>query len=129
MAHIICFSDSAAVISAVRQGLSDADHALHVLPASRLSEDVRQTVRTLSPEVILLELSQALDNPHLYFFLRSDQTTRYTPIILLSGSARVERYAQILDADAYLQRPFISEQLQRTVGACLMPLQERAVAA
>jgi CheY-like chemotaxis protein len=121
MARIVCFSDNAAVVRVVRQGLNDREHSLHILAASRLTNDLRQAVRRLAPDVILLELSQALDNPHLYFFLRSDQATRHIPIILLSSGARLEQQAAMLGADGYIQRPFAADQLWRTVATYLRP--------
>lgn len=121
MARIVCFSDNAVVARVVRQGLNDQEHSLHILAASRLTNDLRQAVRHLAPDVILLELSQALDNPHLYFFLRSDQATRHIPIILLSAGARLEQQAAMLGADGYLQRPFAAEQLWSAVSSYLLP--------
>src|SRR5262245_22692873 len=121
MARIVCFSDNAGIVRVVRQGLNDLEHSLQVLAASRLTNDLRQTVQRLAPDVILLELSQAIDNPHLYFFLRSDQATRHIPIILLSASGRLEQQAAMLGADGYLQRPFAADQLWRMVSAHLTP--------
>jgi len=115
MARIICFSDSAAVLYAVQQALGEGLHTVHVLSASRLTGELRQTVQSMDPDIILLELSHATDNPHLYFFLRADQATRNTPIILVSAGKRLAEQAEILGADGYLQRPFASEQLRSTV--------------
>lgn len=128
MARIVCFSDNAIVAGTVRQGLSDRGDSLHFLAASHLTNDLRQAVRRLAPDVILLELSQAIDNPHLYFFLRSDQATRDIPIILLSSGARIEQQAAMLGADGYVQRPFAAEQLQSVVASHLTPLQARVAA-
>jgi CheY-like chemotaxis protein len=128
MARIICFSDSAAVIHAVEQGLDDAEHSIHMMSASRLTDELRETVQQLSPDVILLELSHAIDNPHLYFFLRADCSTRNTPIILVSAGQRLAQQAEILGADGYLQRPFASEQLLGAVTPYL-ELQQACVAA
>src|SRR5512143_4069180 len=103
MARIVCFTDNAAVARVIQQGLADRQHMLHFMSASRLTEDLRQSVRRLVPDVILLELSQTIDNPHLYFFLRSDQATRNIPIILLSAGTRLAQQAAMLGADGYLQ--------------------------
>jgi len=117
MARIICFTDNAAVAHVIQQGLVDRQHTLHVLSASRLTEDLRQTVRRLAPDIILLELAQTIDNPHLYFFLRSDQATRNIPIIVLSSGARLAHQAAMLGADGYLQRPYLADQLSSVVAA------------
>jgi CheY-like chemotaxis protein len=128
MARIVCFSDNAAVAHVVQQGVRDRQHTLHFLAASRLTNDLRQTVQRLAPDVILLELSQAIDNPHLYFFLRSDQFTRNIPIILLSSGARLAQQASMLGADGYLQRPFAADQLSRMIAAHVTPASTFAAA-
>src|SRR5689334_17615997 len=127
MARIICFADNAAVTHVVQQGLNDQEHTIHLLPASRLTNELRQAVQSFLPDLILLELSHAMDNPHLFFFLRSDHATRDTPIIIVSPGARLNQHAQILEADGYLQRPFAVEQLLQVVSSFLTPL--RALAA
>lgn len=114
MARIICFADNAAVVRAVQQECGDSQHAVQVLSASRLTNELRQAVQAFAPDLILLELSHAIDNPHLYFFLRADQITRTTPIILVSSGSRLAQQAEMLGADGYVERPFLAEQL-RTV--------------
>jgi len=121
MARIICFTDNAAIARVIQQGLADRQHVLQFLSASRLTETLRQSVRRAAPDVILLELSQTIDNPHLFFFLRSDQATRKIPIILLSSGSRLAQQAAMLGADGYLQRPFLADQLSSMVAAQLAP--------
>ena len=121
MARIVCFTDNTVVARVVQQELTDRQHALHFLSASQLTDELRQSVRRLAPDVILLELSQTIDNPHLYFFLRSDKATRNTPIIVLSSGARLAQQAAMLGADGYLQRPFLAEQLSSMVANHLVP--------
>jgi CheY-like chemotaxis protein len=128
MARIVCFTDNAAVARTIQQGLTDRQHTLHFLAASRLTDDLRQQVRRLAPDVILLELSQTIDNPHLYFFLRSDQATRNIPVIMLSSGGRLAQQATMLGADGYLQRPFLADQLS-TMVATHLTLQSACVAA
>ena len=129
MARIICFADSSAVLHAVQQGLGHEEHTIHLMSASRLSGELRQAVQGIAPDIILLELSHATDNPHLYFFLRSDHVTRNTPIILVSAGKRLSKQAEMLDADGYLQRPFIPEQVRSAVGPYLSQQQVTVAAA
>ena len=127
MARIICFADNATIVSAVQQGLGEGSHTIHLLSASRLTSELRQTVQQIAPEIILLELSHATDNPHLYFFLRADCVTRNTPIILVSAaSKRLAHQAEILGADGYIERPLAGEQLRSARG---QHLQHQHVAA
>jgi CheY-like chemotaxis protein len=111
MAKIVCFCDTTAITYAVQQGFIDSGHDLHLLSASSLTNKTREKMYQLAPDIILLELTAAPDNAHLYFFLRSDQYTRDIPVILLSNNVRLQQQAAILAADGYLQRPFGNEQL------------------
>lgn len=128
MARIICFADNSAVVNAVQQGLGEGNHTIHLLSASLLTSELRQTVQRIAPDVILMELSHATDNPHLYFFLRADRVTRNTPIILVSTAGKpLAQQAEILGADGYVERPLGSEQLRRVVTPHL-PRQQAAAA-
>ncbi len=121
MARIICFADNAAVVNAVQQGLGEGSHTIHLLSASQLTSSLRQTVQNIAPDIILLELSHATDNPHLYFFLRADNVTRNTPIILVSTAGKpLAQQAEILGADGYIERPLATEQLRRAVAPHLL---------
>jgi CheY-like chemotaxis protein len=115
MARIVCFTDDPIVAQTVRQQLAGSDHDVLFLSASRLCDDVRSAVRSLAPDLILMELTSHLDNPHLYIFLRSDTVTRETPVLLLSNSARSQHLATILEANGVLLRPMLGEQLHRAV--------------
>lgn len=122
MARIVCFTDDSRIARTVQQELVESGHDLRFLSASRLCNEVRETVRHLNPEVILLELTSTLDNPHLYIFLRSDDATRGTPVLLLSNSARHQHHADVLGADGVLLRPLLSEQLQPAIAAHVLPM-------
>ena len=121
MARIVCFTDNTTVARTVQHSLADRQDTLHFLAASRLTDDLRQQVRRLAPDVILLELSQTIDNLHLFFFLRSDQATRHIPVIMLSSGALLAQQATMLGADGYLQRPFLADQLSSMVATHLAP--------
>jgi CheY-like chemotaxis protein len=128
MARIVCFADSAALARAVRHELTDREHAIHSLPASRLTEDLRHTVRQLAPDLVLLELNRAPDNPHLFFFLRADQATRTVPIVMLAPAPHMHFHAAALGADGFLTTDFAPNDLRRLV-APLLPAPVPAVPA
>ncbi|NJO83433.1 MAG: hypothetical protein HC828_11845 [Blastochloris sp.] len=128
MARLICFIDTTATAYAVQQGANGSDHELHILPASHLTQETREEVCQLAPDIVLLELTRAMDNAHLYFFLRADQCTRDVPIILLSKSAYLDQHAAILQADGWLQCPFDTEAFLDMI-LTHAPLKERSVGA
>jgi CheY-like chemotaxis protein len=119
MARIVCFTDQEELIRVTRQGLHVCGHTLSALSASSLSDTIRHAVQCLAPELILLEISHTLDNPHLFFFLRSDSTTREVPIIVVSDNAQIEQHAAILGAQGHLTFPFTPEQICQLVQALL----------
>ncbi|MEN9937881.1 MAG: hypothetical protein RLZZ387_4460 [Chloroflexota bacterium] len=116
MARIVCFIDSAALVGAVRHGLSGREHALFPLPSSRLTDDLRRTVRQLSPDLFLLELTHALDNPHLFIFLRADAATRDVPVVVLAAGQKLALYAEALGADDFLSSAFGPAELNAVVN-------------
>lgn len=125
MARITCFADSPILMQQLQQCFAGTTHNLQMVTASHLTHALRTQVQQFSPDLILMELSQSMDNPHIFFFLRSDQTTRNTPIVVFSNSPRSAEEAAILGADGYLPRVFVPAQLHSQVHA-LLP-QEYAV--
>lgn len=125
MCRIICFVDSSTLATTVQQ--MAASHDLHLLSASRLANDVRMSVQQINPDLVLLELNPTMDNAHLYFFLRSDQATRTTPIILISPSELSAHQSAIFGADAIMSRKQIASNLHQTLVR-LLP-QRRSIAA
>ncbi|NOK59989.1 MAG: hypothetical protein GFH27_549291n182 [Chloroflexi bacterium AL-W] len=119
MARILCFSDTIAVAFALEQGRDGKHDDVHVLSASSLSDQTRERARQLNPDVIVLEVTRTLDNPHIFIFLRSDQSTRMIPIILVSTSNQIALHAEILGADSYVHNPFDTHALWQQIEAHL----------
>lgn len=127
MTRVACFVDTEAIASAVLQEFSGNGHDLRVFSASHLSPDVRKQVQLFSPDLVLLEFTHTIDNPHLYFFLRIDPNTRHVPVLLLSEDARVEQTSVTLEADGYVQCPFPRHSL-RAFSVELLPMERFAAA-
>ena len=119
MARIVCFTDSPILRQQVQQSFEGSDHRLQVHTASQLTRDLRAAVQQFAPDLILIELSRSVDNPHLFFFLRSDKTTRDIPIVVYSNSARTAEEAELLGADGFLPTVFTSTQLRGQVRSLL----------
>jgi DNA-binding response OmpR family regulator len=127
MARIVYFSDDAALASVVQQRLSNGEHEIYILPASKLTSDLREIVRRIAPMLILMDMMASFDNIPMFLFLRSDYATRATPVIMLANSMRYEQDAAMLGADGFVSRPALAEELLPTVQLH-MP-RERALAA
>jgi CheY-like chemotaxis protein len=119
MARIVCFTDSPILRQQVQQSFEGSDHRLQVHTASQLTRDLRVSVQQFAPDLILIELSRSVDNPHLFFFLRSDKTTRNIPIVVYSNSARTAEEAELLGADGFLPNVFTPTQLRGQVHSLL----------
>lgn len=119
MARVVCLSDTISLVRLVREEVAACGHFLFPFPGSRLNEALRQAVRQAEPDIVLLEITNTLDNPHIYFFLRADQTTREAPVILLSRLPDLETLADILNADGFLRIPFDRSTLHRVLSAHL----------
>ena len=128
MARIVCFTDQEDLIEVTRQGLHVCGHTLSALSASSLSDNIRNAVKCIAPDLVLLEVAHTLDNPHLFFFLRSDAMTRDVPIVLISSNPQIEQHATILGAQAYLSFPCSADQICALVQSFLpRSVQEREV--
>ncbi len=119
MSRIVCLSDTVSLVRLAREEVTACGHLLTPLPGARLNDALRRAVRQAAPDVVLFELTNALDNPHIYFFLRSDQATRHIPVILLSSRPDLELLAAALGADGYLSLPLDRAALRDTLSAYL----------
>ncbi|MFQ3632492.1 response regulator [Roseiflexus sp.] len=119
MSRVVCLSDTVSLVRLVREEVIVGGHLLFPFPASQLNDALRQAVRQTAPNVVLLELTNTLDNPHIYFFLRSDQAMRCVPVILLSSRPDLELLATALGADSYLPIPLDRAALHVTLSAYL----------
>ncbi len=119
MSRVVCLSDTVSLVRLVREEVTIGGHLLFPFPGSQLNNALRQAVRQAAPDVVLLELTNTLDNPHIYFFLRSDQAMRRVPVILLSSRPDLELLAKALGADGYLPIPLDRAAFHVTLSAYL----------
>ncbi len=122
MARIICMFDSPTLGRSVDQALNHSHHVSY-LPASQLDDSVRDQIVELQPDLILLELTPRMDNPHLFFFLRAEASTRAVPIVMVSSHPALASYADMLGADGSLIAPLAAADIHETIAAFIAPLQ------
>jgi DNA-binding response OmpR family regulator len=128
MARILCLADTPTLATQVVSKVAELGHDVEHMHASGLDKAFREALRAAQPDLILLELTRALDNPHLYFFMRSDSALRDTPVVLMANGRNLGEQAAILEADGYLNCPFDMHRLVDFLDAVAAPL-EAAVAA
>lgn len=127
MARIACFTDCDDVAATLQSELQHSSHEWFVFPASRLDQALRNDVQSFCPDLMLLELNQALDNIHLLFFLSIEEAIRHAPLVFISADTNVRQQAFMFNADGALHYPFSADQLWDVLTA-FVP-QERAAAA
>lgn len=106
MALVACLADTATLAAQIAAKTEELGHQVQHLCASSLDRAFRQGLKALAPDLIVLEVTRALDNPHLYFFLRSDSSLRHTPVVLVANGRNLAHQATILEADGFLNAPF-----------------------
>jgi DNA-binding NarL/FixJ family response regulator len=119
MGWVVCFTDHEPLASGIRRSLHTANIPLSSLPAAMLSDEIRHTVQRLAPSVILIELTPNLDNAHLLIFLRSDMTTRHTPIIALCSDRQATPMIMALGADTVLDSAASPDTIASAVAQML----------
>lgn len=119
MMQFICFTEDRSLAAELQISLHHHSPAITMFTAAALSEDVRQQVRQIAPDLILLELTSGLANAHMLFYLRSEQVTRATPIIALTSDATTAHYAPILGADAVMMLPASAAQVGQVISRLL----------
>jgi CheY-like chemotaxis protein len=115
MGWVVCFTDNEPLASDIRRSLHTAHIPLTSLPASALSDHVRSAVQRLAPSVILLELTPNLENAHVLIFLRSDATTRHTPIIALCADRQATPMILALGANTVIDSTAPADTIARSV--------------
>lgn len=110
MARIISFADTSTLKDWIARSIG-REHRHLALPASQLTNTIRAAIRDFAPDIVLLELNSTINNAYLYFFLRADQATSDTPIILVSDSTSTDLYTHVFDAEGGVQRLFNAHQI------------------
>jgi signal transduction histidine kinase len=81
-------------------------------------QEALQIARRDRPEVILSDLQMpGLSGLELVRYLKSDETLRRIPIILVTGEERAALTTMRAGADDYLKKPYGPEELRARVGA------------
>lgn len=103
-------------------GVADAKSVLLICRGTVVPKqisDFTNATNTKYPDCLIVDahLSGSLDGMQLLKLIRSDQSLKYIPILLLLDRGRVG--TEELDADAYLSKPFDLEELLSLVDGLL----------
>lgn len=116
-AHILIVDDSSAMRAYVRAALEE-DGAVDVAEATSGFDALRLLPREKFDLVIVDINMPNINGLELISFMRKSETHRATPLLIISteASERDQQRALSLGADAYLPKPFTSEQLLQAVA-------------
>lgn len=117
MARILLVEDEFLIAMAAEAVLEDAEH--DVIHAS----DGRQALNILAemtPDLVLTDyMMPHLDGAGLIKAVRDDHRLRETRIVLMSAVPADKIKAMALPIDAFLQKPFTNEELEKIVARLL----------
>ena len=119
MAKIVVIEDDLSFLGMLRVHLASAGH--EVLTAEDAAVGLRAVI-TEAPDLILLDLAVPyLDGFEMLKVLRNDAATKGIPVIVLTGRADDETFAEArrLGASQFLTKPITRDALIRAIDAQL----------
>jgi CheY-like chemotaxis protein len=88
----------------------------HEVLLAETAHDAFVALEALRPNVLLLDLGVEGGTQDLVAAIRTRPELARTAVVLASGARDLDKWAQSLGAEAYLQKPFTHEQLIEAVG-------------
>jgi DNA-binding response OmpR family regulator len=119
MASILVIEDDSSLRDTLRIHLSSAGYSVRV--AADATEAIRAILAGV-PDLILSDVTLPyMDGFELLEVLRRDESTRSTPVILLTGLVDDDNYVKgiRLGATAYLTKPVLRDELLKTISGAL----------
>ncbi len=119
MASILVIEDDSSLRDTLSIHLRSAGYTVRV--AADATEAIRAILAGV-PDLILSDVTLPyMDGFELLDVLRRDETTRSTPVILLTGLVDDDNYVRgiRLGATAYLTKPVLRDELLKTISGAL----------
>lgn len=126
MATILVIEDDSSLRDTLRIHLSSAGYSVRV--AADATEAIRVILQGV-PDLILSDVTLPyMDGFELLEVLRRDESTRHTPVILLTGLVDDDNYVKgiRLGASAYLTKPVLRDELLKTISGALRGAAKKA---
>lgn len=109
---ILIIDDDASILQVSRIILEEAGHKVSVDDGKNIFEKIQLD----RPDLILLDIRLAgLDGREIGKKLKSQDSTRDIPIVVLSASFNIEEIVKQAKADDYLKKPFDIDDLEQIV--------------
>ena len=118
--QILCIEDDEEMIDLIRLILTRRD--FDVLGASSGASGL-EIIRNEKPDLVLLDLMMPeMDGWEVYQQIKSDETTKYIPVIVVTAKAQsIDRVLglHIAKVDDYISKPFSPEELLDSIESVL----------
>lgn len=118
MATILFVEDDEELQTLVRIALHNTEHTLVSSPDGL---DALRQVNTLKPDLVLLDLMMPMASGDAVLgWLRSTDSLRSVPVIVISAHPKAETIADQLQADAFFAKPVNITALRQTIEEMLV---------
>lgn len=112
--RILICDDDEGIVDVVTIVLQDKNYEVLTLQGKG---DVFEEIKELMPDVILLDLwMPEVSGDKIAKKLKSDESTKHIPIIVVSASRDTEKVAMDVGANDFLSKPFDILELEEIVG-------------
>ncbi|HLX40864.1 MAG TPA: response regulator [Ktedonobacteraceae bacterium] len=116
---ILVVDDDPDILDALKFGLEDAGYDVATTEKGEYAENLRDTNGGL-PDVIILDvLLSGKDGRLICKKLKSQDTTKHIPIIMISAHPNARQSVQLVGADDFLAKPFDLDELFEMVARYL----------
>jgi len=112
--HIVVIEDNYDILTIITALLEDEGYRVTAFPALTSIEELTE----LKPDCFIFDEQLPYVSGHIIcMLLKSKAPTKGIPVILISASNRLEGYAGLSEADAWLQKPFNIKDLASLVAS------------
>ena len=118
--HIVCIEDEPEMIDLIKLILSRRGFDVHGAPDGREGLNL---IRNILPDLVLLDLMMPdMDGWEVYQQMKSDESTRNIPVIIVTAKAQnIDKVLglHIAKVDDYIAKPFGPQELMNSVERIL----------
>lgn len=115
---VLIADDDPAICDAIELILDDAGYDVITAMDGRVVQKVRDHL----PDVILLDIwMSGVDGRDICVFLKTQESTKHIPIIMVSANTDTEHIANAAGADGFVLKPFEMHHLLTTIEKHLSP--------
>lgn len=105
---ILVADDDKDIVIVLTMMLEDAGYEVR----STANEQTAQMVEDYLPDLLLLDIVMAgIDGRDICIYLKSQQSTKYIPVIMVSANQNTEKIAREAGANDFIAKPFDMDEL------------------